>query len=311
MENGKVWLDTEGKPIHAHGGCRLKFNGKIYWYGEDRRGNNYISCYVSDDDGQSWRFANHILTKTSTIMPNRVRSELSLTRSDGGKINLERPKVLYNEITKKFVLWAHYENGIDYTAAAVAVASCSTPDGNFVYHGSFRPYGEMSRGCTLFKDDDGKVYFITSSRDNADLVFYLLSEDYLNVSKVVNKVFSNEYREAPAIIKSNEKYLLVTSECTGWYPNQGGYSVADSIDGVWSDIRKFGNETTFLSQSAFLYKNSKGEIVYFGDRWGGEDFAKRLIKYNDFDYFKSGYVAYKIEFYNGKATLIHSDDAVL
>lgn len=72
MENGKVWLDTEGKPIHAHGGCRLKFNGKIYWYGEDRRGDNYISCYVSDDDGQSWCFANHILTKTSTIMPNRV-----------------------------------------------------------------------------------------------------------------------------------------------------------------------------------------------------------------------------------------------
>lgn len=70
-------------------------------------------------------------------MFSRVMLELSLAHKDGSRINLERLKVLYNETTKKFVLRAHYENGIDCTAVAVAVVSCSTPYGNFVYHGSF------------------------------------------------------------------------------------------------------------------------------------------------------------------------------
>lgn len=34
-------------------------------------------------------------------------------------MNLERPKVLYNEKTKKFVMWVHFENGKDYSDAAV------------------------------------------------------------------------------------------------------------------------------------------------------------------------------------------------
>ncbi len=34
---GKIWLDTNGNRIQAHGGSVLYENGAYYWYGETRR----------------------------------------------------------------------------------------------------------------------------------------------------------------------------------------------------------------------------------------------------------------------------------
>ena len=89
--------------------------------------------------------------------PYRVRTKLQLISETGGKVNLERPKVLYNKKMEKFVLWVHFENGKDYTDAAIGIAECDTPDGDFVYHGHFNPYGYMSRDCTLFQEEDGTL----------------------------------------------------------------------------------------------------------------------------------------------------------
>ena len=33
---GQKWLDTEGKPIQAHGGSILTVDGVFYWYGENK-----------------------------------------------------------------------------------------------------------------------------------------------------------------------------------------------------------------------------------------------------------------------------------
>ena len=128
--------------------------------------------------------------------------------------------MLYNKKMEKFVLWVHFENGKDYTDAAIGIAECDTPDGDFVYHGHFNPYGYMSRDCTLFQEEDGTAYFISAARDNADLHVYRLSEDYLNVEKLVHRLWQGEYREATSVIKSEEKYYMITSFCTGWAPNQ-------------------------------------------------------------------------------------------
>ena len=213
----------------------------------------------------------------------RVRTKLRLQNEDGKKVNLERPKVLYNEKTKKFVMWMHFENGKDYHDAAVGIASCDAPDGDFTYHGHFNPYGYMSRDCTLFKDDDGAAYFISAARDNADLHVYRLTDDYMNVDALVHKLWQGEYREAPAVVKTNGKYYMLTSFCTGWAPNQGKYAVADSMEGKWSMLKEIGDGTTYLSQPAFILEVN-GRILYFGDRWGGDGEK----------YFESGYVVYPL-----------------
>ena len=45
IRHGQVWLDTEGKPIQAHGGSIFFENDTFYWYGENKektRSNNPV-----------------------------------------------------------------------------------------------------------------------------------------------------------------------------------------------------------------------------------------------------------------------------
>ncbi|MBR3643257.1 MAG: family 43 glycosylhydrolase, partial [Parasporobacterium sp.] len=229
----------------------------------------YVSCYRSKDLYE-WEFRNNVLHAESRAEGIRQRTDLRLKNQDGTKINIERPKILYCEQTGRYVMWMHYENGHDYLDARIAIASCDTSDGDFIYHGSFNPYGYMSRDCTLFRDDDGSCYFISASRDNADLHIYLLTEDLMNVRKHVNTLFQGEYREAPAMFRKGGKYYLLSSWCTGWAPNQGKWSAADRIDGLFTELRDFGDATTFKSQPAFVFTldaDGKTRYIYFGDRW--------------------------------------------
>lgn len=269
-ENGGLWRDTSGEVIHAHGGHMLFHEGWYYWYGEDRRENWYVSVYRSQDL-MRWEFRNHILRTDSPTAPVRQRTCLELTRPDGGKVNLERPKVLYNQLLGKFVLWAHYENGVDYLAAGCAVATCDTPDGDFVYHGWFNPYGYMSRDCTLFQDEDGTAYFISAARDNADMHIYRLSADYLNIDALEARLWPGEFREAPAVFRQGDRYYMLSSYCTGWAPNQGKYASAPSMAGPWTTLEDFGDATTYDTQPAFILPLG-GQFVYAADRWDGEDY---------------------------------------
>lgn len=296
FQNGSLWKDRSGEPIHAHGGYIIFHEGYYYWYGEDRREDYYVSCYRSEDLTE-WEFCNHVLTVGSETAGYRVRTKIMLSNEDGSKVNLERPKVLYNEKTGKFVMWVHFENGKDYRDAAVGIATCDTPDGNFIYHGHFNPYGYMSRDCTLFQDDDGTAYFISAARDNADMHVYRLTDDYMNVEALVHKLWQGEYREAPAVVKANGKYYMLTSFCTGWAPNQGKYVSADSIEGSWSALTEIGDETTYQSQPAFILCRN-GRILYFGDRWGGDGEK----------YFESGYVVYPLKLEGDRLIMEYADE---
>lgn len=297
LKNGIVWKDTQGNPLHAHGGYMIFHEGYYYWYGEDRRDNFYVSCYRSQNL-TDWEFRNHILTTNSKMEGYRVRTTLKLINEDGKKVNLERPKVLYNKKTNKFVMWAHFENGKNYLDAAVAIATCDTPDGDFTYHGHFNPYGYMSRDCTLYQEEDGTAYFISASRDNADLHVYRLSDDYMNVDCLVHRLWQGEYREAPAVIKGKYHYYMISSFCTGWASNQGKYAWADSIEGRWSSLKEIGDGTTYDSQSAFLL-NVNGKLLYVGDRWGGDGDK----------YFESGYVVYPLKETEDGLEMIYQDTA--
>jgi len=223
----------------------------------------------------NWEFRRTVLTVDSPRGPLYYRTDLDMAVRDGeGRItaycNIERPKVLFNRQTGKFVMWMHYENGLDYSAARCAVATCDTPDGAYVYHGSFNPCGQMSRDCTLFLDDDGTAYFLSAARDNADLNLYRLSADYLSVDAHIRTLWPDQYREAPAVVKHGGLYYIVTSGCTGWPPNQGMYSYASDLAGPWSVPVPLGDETTYDSQPAFILpvEGPNGRTyLLFGDRW--------------------------------------------
>jgi beta-galactosidase len=64
-------------------------------------------------------------------------------------------------------MWFHLElKDKGYSAARAGVATSKSPTGPYTFVRDFRPDGEMSRDMTLYKDDDGKAYLITTSENN-------------------------------------------------------------------------------------------------------------------------------------------------
>lgn len=254
--NGVQFKDTAGNPLNAHGGSMIKVGSYYYWVGENRDGTNYVSLYRSTDL-KNWEFRANILSKSSA-------TELATA-------NIERPKILYNASTGKYVLWAHKENGVDYGEARVAVASSSNIEGPYTYHGSFRPLGYDSRDMTVY-NDNGTAYLISATSVNADMNIYRLTSDFLGVDALVTTLWPGSYREAPAMFKRGSTYFLVTSGATGWAPNQAKYATASSIEGTWSGLSNFGDSRTFESQSTAVIPitgSSTTSYLYMGDRWAG------------------------------------------
>lgn len=123
---GQIWEDTEGVHINAHGGGVLYHNGTYYWYGE-HKSEHTSSALVgvrvySSTDLYNWK-------NEGVALP--VMPEGSGHKIEKGCV-IERPKVIYNEKTKKFVMWFHLElKRRGYAAAEYGVAESDTPTGPF------------------------------------------------------------------------------------------------------------------------------------------------------------------------------------
>lgn len=280
--SGEKWLDADGDMINAHGGGILYHDGIYYWYGEYKGDSTYWNpkvpsweCYRTEAGGISCYSSQNLIDWTfeGVVLP----SEKLDTTSDLHYSNvLERPKVIYNDKTRKFVMWLHVDSH-DYAKAAAGVAIGNTPNGIFEYQGSLRPNNSMSRDMTLFKDDDGRAYHIYSSESNRTLYISLLTDDYLQPTGIFTRNFVDQSREAPAVFKRRGKYYILSSGCTGWDPNQAEYAVADSMLGQWTVM---GNpcsgkdsDITFYGQSTHVLKIAEKEDAYIAmfDKWSKTD----------------------------------------
>jgi beta-xylosidase len=136
FEPGQLWNDANGVHINAHGGGILFYEGVYYWFGEHKvagpRGNNAwvgVGCY-SSKDLYNW--------KNEGIALAVVKDNLNHDIAAG--CVLERPKVIYNKKTGKFVMWFHLElKGQGYNAARCGTAISDSPAGPYTYLRSFRP----------------------------------------------------------------------------------------------------------------------------------------------------------------------------
>jgi hypothetical protein len=262
IKNGDFWLDTAGKRIEAHGGGLIHTNDAWYWVGEDKSGtsNSFVNCYRSTDLSH-WEFRHAIVTR-------QTASELGAS----DRI-IERPKVVYNDTTKKYVVWLHWE-GQNYATAEAGVFTSDTVDGDYTLVRHFRPNSNMSRDDTLFKDDDGKAYFLSASNENADLSLYALTDDYTNLKSQLATLWPGSYREAPAIMKADGRYFIVNSAATNWDPNQQKYATATSMTSAFGSLSNVGNGTGYDTQTAFVipFVGSKTTTyIYAGDRWQDPD----------------------------------------
>jgi hypothetical protein len=308
---GDRWLDTEGNFINAHGGGILFHDGTYYWYGELKEGRTYVtaankawggtrvvaggvSCY-SSKNLYDWK-------REGIALPANPRDPSHDLHSE--KV-IERPKVIYNARTKKFVMWLHQDES-NYSGARSGVAASDTPTGPFKYLSSFRPNaglwpanvkpedkvpgtnnylerdfkgGQMARDMTLFVDDDGTAYQFYSSEENATMHLSQLTEDYLRPSGKYARLFVGRSMEAPAVFKRNSKYYFIASGCTAWEPNAARSAVADNIWGPWTELgnpcRGVDADKTFFGQSTFVLQVQGKPDTYIAmfDRWKQWDLA--------------------------------------
>ena len=69
-------------------------------------------------------------------------------------------------------------------------------------------------------EDRGLALLAYSSEDNLVMHITALTPDYTHVTTTYTKILSGLGREAPAMFKHGDLYLMATSGCSGWEPNQ-------------------------------------------------------------------------------------------
>lgn len=132
---GEIWCDSDSTHINAHGGGVLYHEGKYYWFGEHKSETTSaalvgVTCY-SSADLVNWK-------NEGVALPVSEDPASDITKG----CTIERPKVIYNKKTGKFVMWFHLElKNQGYSAARAALAISDTPTGpyQFIRSGRVNP----------------------------------------------------------------------------------------------------------------------------------------------------------------------------
>lgn len=270
MKNGEIWLDDAGNPIQAHGGMIARFGDRWYWYGEHKGAPNCpgttrvdvigVSCY-SSADLHSWHYEGLALKADGSV------------RELNPSWVLERPKVLYNQQTGKYVMWFHSDSP-DYTMAQAGCAVSDTPEGPYRFLHAMQPNRFDCRDMTLFVDQNSAAWLVHSGNWNKTLYFSRLTEDYLGFTGEAYATLIDQEREAPALLWRDGLYYSVTSGCTGWAPNSALYAVSPHINCGWKLIDNpcTGPEArkTFHGQSTWMFEHD-GQAYLMLDHWHPHD----------------------------------------
>ena len=130
---GQEWPERKGEHINAHGGGLLFHEGKYYWYGENRPARGFttevgVEVY-SSSDLMNWEDEGVALAVSEEAGHDIERGCI-----------MERPKVVRNPKTGKFVMLFHLElKGKGYAAARVGFAESDSPVGPFRFIRALRP----------------------------------------------------------------------------------------------------------------------------------------------------------------------------
>ncbi len=261
IKNGGLWYDTDGNVVQAHGAGFLRVGDTWYMIGEDRSQswNPDVNMY-SSKDLQTWKFEGKVI-ENGVTHPGL-----------GTERFIERPKIMYNKKTHKYVIWCHWE-GNNYGASEAAVFYSDKITGPYTFHKGERPLGIKSRDCNVFVDNDGTAYFVSTIEENQHLGFFRLSDDYLDAVECT-QLFKGQRREAPAIVRVDDTYYMLSSACTGWEPNQCKLATSSRMTRDWSGLTDIGDRIAYDTQAASILtvKGTKQTTyLYVGDRWMDPD----------------------------------------
>ena len=264
IKSGLTWFDARKNVLNAHGGNVIYHDGVYYWYGEHKikglsestHADGGVHCYASNDF-MKW------YDQGMMISLDRPENQ-DLTH----ECNSDRPKVVYNEKTKMFVMFFKlYLRGMGSDVGYVGVATSCSPVGPFVYSHKFLG-GNSANGTgdfAMFKDDDGSLYHIAVQKPSKKLVISKMTDDYMMPAEKYSICEGIEHAtEAPALLKKDGTYYLLGSASTGWAPNAARSYSSNSLKGPWKNLGNplyginphngLGPNLSYGGQSNFIFK---------------------------------------------------------
>ena len=269
------WFDNRGERIQAHGGSVKFFEGKYYFFGENKEDtlpgagiwHQGVNCY-SSDDLINWTFENTILKPSDNLW-----NPLHPTRI------MDRPHVIYNKKNQEYVMWVKLvgsdENPRDWNQQFMGIATSKSITGEFKLVDRIVPLGMSSGDFDLFVDDDEQAYIIFG-KVHTEIIVANLTEDYKNITGEYTShlhFFGPPIaREAPAVFKRQNKYYMITSGTTAYYPNSSLMATADNMHGPWyimgDPCVEDMDQNSFNSQiSSVLKVEGTDQYIAIGDRW--------------------------------------------
>lgn len=284
---GKEWLDTNGNRIQAHGGSVMYVDGVYYWYGENKEkttGDSHIwhwgvRCY-SSTDLYNWE-------DRGIIIPPEPDNPMSSLHPNA---KMDRPHIIYNKNTGKYVCWLKIMNDEEKTQTVTILVADQLLGPYTKVRECFRPLGMNAGDFDLAVAEDGKAYYYFE-RVHSETICADLTEDYLDVTGYYSTHFPHPYppyvREATAHFIRNGKHYLITSGTTAYLPNPSEVAIADTWHGPYEVLqnpyRNDNSNTSYHSQisSVFKVEGKKNLYIAVADRWVPEHMDLKYEEYKN------------------------------
>lgn len=223
-----------------------------------------VRCYTSKDL-YNWE------DKGLIIQPDLDHPESSLHPS----AMLDRPHIIYNETTGKYVCWMKIMQKDGTQTETVMTADQILGPYEMVREG-LRPLNMSAGDFDLVVAPDGKAYYYFE-RVHSETICADLTADYTDVTGHYSTHFPHVappyVREATAHFYRNGKHYLLTSGTTGYMPNPSEIAVADTWHGPFTVLgnphRNDPSNTSFHSQVSSVFKVPEKKDLYIAcaDRW--------------------------------------------
>lgn len=287
---GKVWKDTKGERIQAHGGALFYENNSqadnaglsqihdgmergntYYWYGENKEFTDGksdiwtwgIRAYRSEDL-YNWEDIGLIIKPELTNPDSNLFPEM----------RVDRPHIIKCEKTQKYVAWLKLSG----PEACFLVLQADTFTGPYeIVRENYQPLGSEVGDFDIVRDSRTQKAYLFMDADHKRIVGIEMSEDYLTAEKEVSSQYENMVgalcREGIALFERGGKKYMLTSGMTGYIPNQSDAAVSSEWTLPFISIGDphVGDTTrsSFNSQFSQVFKvpGKKDLYIALADRW--------------------------------------------
>ncbi|MEL7003641.1 MAG: family 43 glycosylhydrolase [Bacteroidota bacterium] len=240
-------MAIDGNIVDAHDGRVIQFGDKYYWYGTSygttngfTTANHYV-CY-SSDDLISWK-------KEGRLLPNQPEGVYY------------RPHVIYNENSKKYVLWYNWYPKL--WNGQFGVATSDNPQGPFKIINSDTKVAHSEIGVGdfgLFVDEDKIAYISYNTIQGHQVSVEKLDKTYTS-STLENGGFIAKHMEAGSMFKRGEKYYLLT-DYTCCFCNYGSGARVYISDKPLSGYKFTGNINRYPGKPTLLLRDGDSRSTY-------------------------------------------------